>query len=209
MVEDQQVIVSLSGLEHDLIEEIRNSSKVDVFPEKATLVREGQFLKHLPVVIEGVVKVYKQFDDKDLLLYYIMPNQSCIISFSSLIYNEPSQIYAITEKESKVLLLPATKIPDWSVRFPRFNKLFIDLYHQRYLELLETINQFVFLTLDQRIVTYLKEKSRIMQTDVIRIRHHEIARDLGTAREVVTRVIKRLESEQKIAQTPEGIKILQ
>ncbi len=208
MVDDQQVKVSLSGLEHDLINEILAISKVDVFPQNTTLVREGQYLKHLPVVIEGVVKVYKQFDDKDLLLYYIMPRQSCIITFSSLIYNEPSRIYAITEQDSKVLLLPATKIPDWTMKYPRFNKLFFDLYHKRYLELLETINQFVFLTLDQRIVTYLKEKSKIINSDVLKIRHHEIARDLGTAREVVTRVIKRLESDGKIRQTPAGIKVL-
>jgi CRP/FNR family transcriptional regulator len=155
-----------------------------------------------------MVKVYSQYDDKELLLYYIKPKQSCIISFAAATYNQPSKIFAITEEDSKILLLPTNKIGEWIFRFPRFSQLFFDLYNQRYLDLLDTINQLVFQALDQRILSYLIEKSELLDSDIIKITHRLIANDLGTAREVVTRVVKKLEKEQKIIQTADGIKIL-
>lgn len=208
MINDQSVINSLVFLEQELIDSILKESVLDTFPKGTTLIREGQYLKHLPVIIEGIVNVYSQFDGKELLLYYIKPKQSCIISFTAAIYNQPSQIFAVTEEVSKIVLLPTNKVEEWTSKFPRFNKLFFDLYHLRYLDLLDTINQLVFKTLDQRILSYLVEKSELMDTDLIEIRHRQIANDLGTAREVVSRVIKKLEKEQKVKQTSGGIKIL-
>lgn len=208
MITDEAVKKSLAFLEHELVESILTESISDTFPKNTVLIREGQYLKHLPVIIDGVVKVYSQFDGKELLLYYIKPKQSCIVSFTAAIYNKPSEIYAVTDAESKIALLPTNKVEEWTSKFPRFNQLFFDLYHQRYLDLLNTINQLVFTTLDQRIMKYLDEKSKLTNTNLISVPHRIIASDLGTAREVVSRVIKKLEKDQKVIQTSEGIKIL-
>lgn len=208
MVNDQSVKTSLASLEDELVLSILEESDLKIFQKDTVLIREGQYLKHLPVIIDGIVKVYSQYDDKELLLYYIKPKQSCIISFAAATYNQPSKIFAITEEESKILLLPTNKVGEWTSRFPRFSQLFFDLYNQRYLDLLDTINQLVFQVLDQRILSYLIEKSELLDSDIIKITHRLIANDLGTAREVVSRVVKKLEKEQKIMQTAEGIKIL-
>lgn len=208
MVNDQSVATSLASLENELVSSILEESDLKIFQKDTVLIREGQYLKHLPVIIDGMVKVYSQYDDKELLLYYIKPKQSCIISFAAATYNQPSKIFAITEEDSKILLLPTNKIGEWISRFPRFSQLFFDLYNQRYLDLLDTINQLVFQALDQRILSYLIEKSELLDSDIIKITHRLIANDLGTAREVVTRVVKKLEKEQKIIQTADGIKIL-
>ena len=207
MINDEHVKEILSFLEKDLVDQILKYSELSSFPKDVVLIREGQYLKHLPVILDGMVKVYSQYDDKEMLLYYIKPQQSCIISFAAATYNKPSMIGAITETESKILLLPTSKISDWTSSFPRFNQLFFDLYHQRYLDLLETINQLVFNTLDHRIYVYLKELSRNTSVEFLDIRHHKIAKDLGTAREVVSRVLKKLEKEKKIMQVPKGIKV--
>ncbi|MCK5208303.1 MAG: Crp/Fnr family transcriptional regulator [Cyclobacteriaceae bacterium] len=208
MIHDQSAINSLAFLEHELKERILEESVFDTFPGDTILIRDGQYLKHLPVIVDGMVKVYSQYDDKELLLYYIKPKQSCIFSFTAAIYNKPSKIFAITEEESKILLLPTKKIGEWAFKFQRFNQLFFDLYHLRYLDLLDTINQLVFKTLDQRILSYLLERSNLTNKTIIPIRHRQIANDLGTAREVVSRVLKKLEKEKKVIQTSEGIKIL-
>ncbi len=208
MIKDQSVRDSLISLEKELIESILEESVLETFQKNTIVIREGQYLKYLPVIIKGMVNVYSQFDGKELLLYYIKPKQSCIISFTAALYNLPSKIFAKTEEETKILLLPTKKVADWTAKYPRFNQLFFDLYHQRYLDLLETINQLVFKTLDQRILSYLIERSKLMDTDVVEIRHRQIANDLGTAREVVSRVIKKLEKEKKVEQTSGGIKIL-
>lgn len=207
MINDEHVKETLSFLEKDLIDQILKYSELSSFPKDVVLIREGQYLKHLPVILDGIVKVYSQHDDKEMLLYYIKPQQSCIISFAAATHNKPSMISAVTETESKILLLPTTKISKWTSSFPRFNQLFFDLYHQRYLDLLETINQLVFNTLDHRIYVYLKELSRNTSTEFLDIRHHKIAKDLGTAREVVSRVLKKLERENKIMQVSKGIKV--
>ena len=207
MINDGKAIEILSFLENQLVDQLVEHASIETYRKEVVLIREGQYLKHVPVILEGMLKVYSQYDGKELLLYYIKPRQSCIISFDAAIYNKPSQIFAITELDSKILLLPTTKISAWTVEFPRLNQLFLDLYHLRYKDLLETINQLVFKSLDQRVYTYLLELSNQLDSDLLNIRHHEIARDLGTAREVVSRIIKKLEKEGKVSQTTNGIKI--
>lgn len=208
MINDESIRQNLSFLEKELVNDIMQFSLLDSFESETILIREGQYLKHLPVIIDGLVKVYSQYDARELLLYYIKPNQSCIISFAAASYNEPSQIFAITEVKSKILLIPTDKIAEWKSLYPRFNQLFFDLYHTRYLDLLETINQLVFKKLDQRIITYLNEIVSYTHSEFIKVQHHKIAKDLGTAREVVTRILKKLEKEGKIIQSRDGIKIL-
>jgi len=208
MNNDKFIENSLSFLGKELFDEISNHSNLQIARSETTLIREGQYIKYLPIVLKGIVKVYSQFDNKELLLYYIKPQQSCIISFSAAIYNQPSKIYAITEEECHILLAPADKVNDWISRFPRFNQLFFDLYHHRYLELLETVNQLLFKTLDQRILLYLKQRMILDQTDLLDVRHHQIAKDLGTAREVVSRVMKKLENDGILVQRRGKIKIV-
>jgi len=205
---DKNIGNKLNFLEKELVEEIIGVSELHEFNQNSVLIREGQYPKYLPVVLEGVVNVYSQFDDKELLLYYIKPNQSCIISFAAAIYNHPSRIFAVTASTSKVLLMPAGAVPGWTARYSKFNQLFFDLYHERYLDLLDTVNQLIFTSMDDRIYQYLRSQSKILNSNMLNLRHHQIAKDLGTAREVVSRLIKKLEKEEKVLQTPTGIKIL-
>ena len=198
----------LSFLEQGLIHEILEFGVLKRFPKDSIIIREGQYLKQLPVILKGIVKVYSQYDGKELLLYYIMPKQSCIMSFAAATYNDPSAIFAVTGAECDLLLLPKERINEWSEKYPRFNRLFFELYQKRYLDLLETINQLVFKNLDERILAYLKNKQKLSEGRIIKLRHLQIATDLGTAREVVTRILKKLEKENKIRQTHNGIEIL-
>ncbi len=208
-MDNNQIISSkLSFLEKELIDEIVSVGVLMQIEPDTMIIREGQYIKHLPIVMDGIVKVYSQFENRELLLYYIKQQQSCIVSFDAAIYNRPSSIYAVTEEPTSVLLIPSGNVAHWVSKYPRFNQLFFDLYHRRYLDLLDTINQLIFHTLDQRIFNYLKEKSKIVQSNTVNIRHHQIARDLGTAREVVTRIIKKLEIEGKVVQLSTGVKIL-
>jgi len=209
MQSEVKISQSLSFLEKELIIEILSVSQQHSYPAQTTLIREGQFIKQLPVIIEGKVKVYSQFDAKELLLYEIMPKQSCIMSFAAAIYNRPSSITAITDSETELLLIPTEKITPWKDKYPRFNQLFFDLYHMRYLDLLEIINQLIFKSLDERLLNYLNKIKVTSESATIKLKHHEIARDLGTAREVISRILKKLEKERKIEQSSYGIKILE
>jgi CRP/FNR family transcriptional regulator len=158
-------------------------------------------------VLEGLVKVFTRQGEKELLLYYIGSAESCIMSFSSGLSGAPSRIFAITEEPSLILLLPADKLTVWVKRFLALNQLFFHQYDLRYTEMLDTINALLFGRMDHRIYQYLLEKSRLKGGKVLDLRHKQIAAELGTAREVVTRVLKRLEQEGKVRQVAGGIEI--
>jgi CRP/FNR family transcriptional regulator len=186
---------------------IENSSTVDL-PKGQEILREGQYVKVIPLVLKGLIKVFTRKDGKELLLYYIKPNESCIMSFMAGRRNDPSVVYAITEEETRALLLPSSHIDQWIRDFPELNELFFQQYGLRYLELLETINHVIFEKLDSRLMAYLNEKKRLTEQEILKLSHREIAADLGTAREVVTRVLKKLEHQNMIVQKENGIKII-
>lgn len=191
-----------------LLNELEQHAVFQSFPANTTLVREGQYVKLIPVVLQGAIKVFSSFEEKDLLLYYIQASESCIMSFAACQYNQPSRIMAITEEDSEVLLLPADKVQRWVKEYPSLNQLFFQQYNQRYAELIDTINHLLFNRLDERVYQYLLEKSRVKNETQLNIRHRQIAQELGTAREVVTRVMKRLEQEGRIQQQDGLIKIM-
>lgn len=195
-------------LGHELLNEIQQFSTIQEFPSNTELVREGQYIKVVPIVISGLVKVYTQFEDKELLLYYIQPDQSCIMSFSSCIQHEKSKIVAITEEPSELMLMPADKVESWIIKYPVLNRLFYQQYDLRYNEMIETIQQLLYFKLDKRLLEYLQIKVAVSGKNPVKIVHKEIAQDLGTAREVVSRLLKKLEQRGVLRQLHDGIEIL-
>ncbi len=207
MIEDFDLEKKFKFLGKELIAEIMANSEIKVFPARTELIREGQFVKIIPIVLSGLVKVFTQFEEKELLLYYIKPDQSCIMSFSSCINNNESKIFAITEEESTILLIPVDKIANWILQFPSINKLFYQQYDLRYSELIDTINHLNYYKLDKRLWDYLLEKVSVTGKNPIKISHKEIANDLGTAREVISRLIKKLEKQNLLTQFHDNIQI--
>jgi CRP/FNR family transcriptional regulator len=192
----------------DLLDEILEHSQLQEIPKDTEILREGQYIKVIPLVIDGAIKVFTRFKEKELLLYYIRPDESCIMSFAASIKNEPSKVNAITELDTKAILLPISKIDAWFNKYPKLNLLFFSLYYERYIDLLDTINQLLFNKLDERVLTHLQEKEEISGDQLVKTTHKQIANELGTAREVVSRVVKKLEKENKLAQHSDGIKLL-
>ncbi|UTW64630.1 Crp/Fnr family transcriptional regulator [bacterium SCSIO 12741] len=198
---------TLSFLGPDLIDQLKDKAVIQEFPAETEILRESQYVKVLPIVLEGLVKVFSRFDDRELLLYYIEPAQSCVMSFSASLKNEPSRVFAVTEEPTKLLLLPVDVLPGWLKSYPSLNQLFYEQYNLRYAELLDTIHHVLFHKMDQRLYDYLLAKSKVTGQDVLKMSHVQMAQELGTAREVITRVIKKLESEGKVSQSKQGIAV--
>ncbi|HRG82019.1 MAG: Crp/Fnr family transcriptional regulator [Chitinophagaceae bacterium] len=197
----------LPDFSQELLQVIATEGSVMDVPAGMEILKEGQYVRMIPIVLQGLVKVFTRVEEKELLLYYIGSTQSCIMSFSAGLSQSPSRIFAISEEPSMLLLLPAEKINKWIREFPALNDLFFRQYNLRYTEMLDTINSLLFGRMDQRLYQYLQEKSRLKGEKILDIRHKQIAAELGTAREVVTRVLKKLEQEGKIRQTEAGIEI--
>lgn len=207
MISDQ-IKPNLDFLGREFIDEIETYGKLEKLAAGTNLLRPGQYIKVIPLVIEGLLRVYTTREDKELLLYYIKPAESCIMSFSAGIDHSTSQIYADCVEESLILLLPVDKVQEWIYQYPRFSKLMYSQYNVRYLDLLNTVEEVIFDPLDIRLWNHIKHLSSLKQTTTLDIRHHQLANELGTAREVISRIIKRLETQGYLQQTPKGIKIL-
>ncbi len=205
---NKSITKTFTHLDSELISKILEVSILKEFKSNTELLRERQYIKVIPLVIRGLIKVYTRYDDRELLLYYIQPKESCIMSFSACLNNNPSQIFAVTEEDSTVLLLPVDKISALTKQFPDFNTLFFQQYNQRYGELLNTIHQVLFDKMDKRLFEHLKNKVKIMNQNPIKISHQQIASELGTVREVISRVLKKLEAEGLVKQDNRGIELI-
>ncbi len=197
----------LAFLGKETIDELIEKGEFAELPADAMILEEGQNVRWLPIVIKGRIRVFTRHEEKELLLYYILPRESCIMSFTAAIHQGPSRIYAITEIESELLLIPSRHIRELTEKYASLREMIYNLYQLRYEDLLDTIRQVVFYHLDERILSFLREEASLNDQGIIRLSHREIARKLGTAREVVSRVLKKLENEQLIEQSKTGIRL--
>ncbi|WP_426431975.1 Crp/Fnr family transcriptional regulator [Winogradskyella sp. HB-48] len=197
----------LSFLKPPLLKKVLDESSVKQFKKGTEILRAEQYVKVLPIVLEGLVKVYSRFNDKELLLYYIQPSQSCVMTFYASLKNTPSKVFASVEEDSKILLIPVRLLPAWLKDFPDFNELFYDQFNLRYSELLNTIGHLLVDNMDKRLYEHLKGKIELTNSTSIKMSHSQLANELGTAREVITRTLKKLEIEGKVEQISGEIKI--
>jgi CRP/FNR family transcriptional regulator len=130
------------------------------------------------------------------------------MTFYATLKNTPSRVFAVTEESTKILLIPVENLPGWLRVHPEFNQLFYNEFNMRYTELLDTIGQLLLYKMDKRIYDHLKKKSLLTESDSIKMSHSQIANELGTVREVVSRVLKKLETDEKIEQNTNGIRII-
>lgn len=208
MTDFQTLKTHLPFIDNQIIEEFSKSGSLITLEKDIEILKEGQYVKVIPIVLEGALKVVSRHEDKEFLLYYIQAAESCVMSFSAILENSTSKIFAITEDKTTLLALPSDKILDWLRQFPQLHQLFYQQYTQRYSDLLHTVNSLIFDKMETRLYEFLKEKCRIKHDTIIEISHREIANSLGTAREVISRVLKKLENDGKIKQLVGGIKVL-
>lgn len=197
----------LEFIEKELVDEFDQYGQLMTVSADTTILREGQYVKVIPLVLKGFIKVYISGEDKELLLYYIQARESCVMSFSAGRENSPSRIYAICEEETTLLALPVEQVNKWVNKYSSFINLLYNQFNLRYLDLIDTIDQLIFKSLDVRLYNHLKELSRLKNKKLIKVRHQQLANELGFAREVISRMLKKLERETKIFQHKGGIEV--
>ena len=182
---------------HSLLsKEIHSYGQTRHFPAETVILEENSHIKFIPIVINGSIKVMRTEEDgREILLYYITSGESCIMSFLGGIHQETSKIRAIVEEEAEILLIPVEKASAWIRQFPEWADFIFKLYHKRFEELLSVVDAIAFKKLDSRLLNLLKQKAELFQTHEIKVTHQQLADELGSTREVVSRVIKQMEKE--------------
>lgn len=207
MISDPFILQKFGFLGHDFLTEFEKHTIMAPIKAKTEIIREGQKNKYVPFLTKGSIKVFTLNDGRELIYYYIKPNDSCLMTFSSIFTDHISRVYAVAEEDSEALLIPISVMHEWLIRFPEINKLFYREYDRRFSEVMNMVNDAVFHKLDKRVLNYIKQQIVVTGKNPIKITHREIANSLGSSREVVSRVLKKIESDGEILQTKEGIRI--
>ncbi|WP_194975603.1 Crp/Fnr family transcriptional regulator [Aquiflexum lacus] len=195
---------------HDLFKKLKSFSEPELQTEilkhakflKANkgdiLIKEGQYLNFLPIVIDGLLRVYQQNEDREILLYYVGPEQTCMMSLSSAYFDYYSTANGIAMEPSEILVLPAHLIAEWQLKYPSWNKFIINTYKSRYDELLNAFGSVAFKPIHVRVKEYLTEYVKNESSNKIPISHQTLANELGTTRVVISRILKQMEQEKLV-----------
>ncbi|HLP13603.1 MAG TPA: Crp/Fnr family transcriptional regulator [Flavobacteriales bacterium] len=158
------------------------------------ILNENSHIRSIPIVTRGIVKVIRTEEDgREILLYYIKAGESCIMSFLGGLHHETSKVKAEVEEDAEILFLPIEKVSLLIKEYPQWLDYIFRLYHKRFEELLEIVNAIAFKKVDERLLGLLRKKAELTQTKTIFITHEQLANELGTARVVVSRLLKQLE----------------
>ena len=192
-----------------LNKEVYKSGVIKSFLAGSIILDFNAYIKSIPIVLSGSVKVIRTDDDgRDILLYYIKPGESCIMSILAGIHNNTSKIKAIVEEDVELLLIPVNKASQWLKEFPEWTDYILTIYQKRFEELLDVVNSVAFQKVDVRLFHLLNQKSSLFQTKDISITHQQLADELGITREAVSRVLKQMEKQKLISLSRNKISLL-
>ena len=185
--------------EDELLQEVNQCGLYKEVPEGFTLMDIGQTISHMPLLISGALKILREDDKGDeLLLYFIEQGDTCTMSISCCMGNSKSEIRAIAETPATLIMVPVQKMGEWMSKYRSWQNFILQSYHERTVELLESIDSIAFLKMDERLLKYLKHKAMFNHNEMISVTHQDIAHDLHTSRVVISRLLKKLENEGRL-----------
>jgi|TARA_Y100000780_G_scaffold118811_1_gene106955 CRP/FNR family transcriptional regulator len=188
-----------SQFEPALISEMIEVGEFSQISEGQDLIRVGQFIHFIPLVIQGSIKIMRPDDDgNELLLYHLEEGGTCAMSMNCCLGSTKSEIHAIAETDVKILKVPVAKMEEWSSSYKTWRHFVYNSYHNRMMEMLDSIDNIAFNNMDERLEKYLQDKMEILNSKHIYSTHKEIAQDLHTSRVVISRLLKKMENSNKL-----------
>lgn len=179
-----------------LVEEIKATAIEQSIASGDVILRTGQYIKNTVLVLSGKIKVYREdVDGGEFFMYYLQPGQACAISMICATKNEKSQIMAKVVEDTELIMVPLPLMDKWMMQHRSWYEFVIDTYRSRFEEALEVINSIAFRAMDERLEFYLKRHSEACGCDDLKLSHQEIANELNTSREVISRLLKKMEQK--------------
>ena len=194
--------------EPELQAELINNGNIITLNKGDVIVRHGQYIKFLPIVIKGAIRVYQQKEEREILLYYVRAEETCTMSLAAAYFNNKSTSHGVAIEPSEALIFPASLIMEWQLKYPSWNKYVMRMFRSRYDQLIGSFEKVVFEHINVRVMEYLKQKSEIEGSGIVYLSHQNLANELGTTRVVVSRILKQFEREMKIELFRGAIKLL-
>ena len=169
------------------------------FPPNSTLMEPGQELTHIPLVLEGSIKVFRLDENQnELFLYHLHEGEACAVSLNCCMVQKQSSIKAKTETQTTLLMIPIRFLDTWILEFPCWKEFIMSTYQRRFDDLLQTIDSIAFKKMDERLYQFLMDKSIALNSNTLNLTHQEIADEIHSTREVISRLMKQLEKRGMI-----------
>lgn len=209
MIDQITKILQQVGLEDQLVNEIIQTGMFLKVREGQPLIEPGMDAKEMPLVIHGTLRVMREDKEgREIFLYYLEGGDACAMSISCCLGTMKSEFKVVAEEEATLWMVPMHHIDTWMVKYRTFRKFIFDSYHDRFDEMLNTIDSIAFMNMDQRLMKYLLDKKQSTGSFVINKTHEQIAQELNTSRVVVSRLLKKLEREERIELHRNRIEVL-
>lgn len=184
----------------ELISHLEKIGQVTEFEEGTMMMRPGQYFKNSLLILDGRVKLYREGDDgEEFFLYYLEKGNACALSMICATKNEASAIKAVAVTPVKALTIPIQYMDGLMKEHRSWYYFVLETYRARFEELLQVIDQVAFHSMDEKLELYLKRQFDTLKTDKITITHQQIADDLNSSREVISRLLKKLEAKKNIS----------
>ncbi|MBZ5858922.1 Crp/Fnr family transcriptional regulator [Flavihumibacter profundi] len=197
------------GFESSLREEINQNSEIRYFKAGDELMKTGQYFRSTMLILDGLVKVYREDDQgNEFFMYYLQPGEACALSMVCALKQEASEIMAKAVKDTEVIAIPLHFMDEWMTKYRSWAKFVMETYRARFEELLRTVDHIAFQAMDERLEFYLKKHQETLQTNIIPLSHQEIADELNSSREVISRLLKKMEQLGKVRLNRNSIEII-
>lgn len=185
--------------EKELISEIVKIANIKEFEEGEVLIDYGDVIKKMPLLINGAIKILREdFDEGELLLYFIEKGDTCAMTMACCMGQTKSEIKAVAETKGTVIMIPVEKMEEWLGKYKTWRNYVFNSYNNRLKEMLSAIDNLAFMNMNERLLAYINDKSKINNTKFVQSTHQEIAYDLHTSRVVISRLLKVLENNKQI-----------
>ena len=177
-----------------LVEDIENNAIEQSISSGTTIMRTGQYIKNTVLVLSGSIKIYREDEDGgEFFMYYLQPGQACAISMICAAKNEQSQIMAKVVEDAELVMIPLHLMDKWMMQHRSWYEFVIETYRSRFEEVLTVIDSIAFRAMDERLEFYLKRHKDACGCSDLKLSHQEIANEINTSREVISRLLKKLE----------------
>lgn len=183
-------------IENKLVEEIAEQGSLKHIEEGEQLITAGQYITHAPLILSGTIKVSRvNSSGEEVFLYYLQKGDTCADTLQCCFTNQKSQINAIAEEDTELILVDLRMVNLWSSHYKSWKEFVMLSFKDKFNQILEALDAIAFQKIDERLLNYLNEKKEVLHTTHLHITHQDIAYDLNTSREVVSRLLKALEKK--------------
>ncbi|MFZ1527701.1 MAG: Crp/Fnr family transcriptional regulator [Ferruginibacter sp.] len=177
-----------------LVQEIEQHAELRTYTAGETIMRTGQYIKSTMLLMSGTIKIYREDEEgNEFFMYYLHPGQACAISMICATRSEASQVMAKAIEDAEVLMIPLEHMEKWMAAEKSWYEFVIETYRGRFEEVLLVLDSVAFRAMDERLEFYLKRHVETTGSKLIQLSHQEIASDLNSSREVISRLLKKME----------------